>query len=88
MAAAKKGAPPVSESVLAAAQSNDRRRALIANRDKLAKAMDDPMNGGVLPQLSAQFRAVLEELDALPTPGAAKTELEKMRERRQERQGA
>jgi hypothetical protein len=50
---------------LTAAQSGDHRKALVALRDNLASALDaaDP---NVKAQLAAQYRAVLNELAALP----------------------
>jgi hypothetical protein len=50
---------------LSAAQANDHRAALVALRDDLAAALD-AAEPNVKAQLAAQYRAVLNELAALP----------------------
>lgn len=72
--------------VLAAAQSNNRRAALVALRDTLASAIDlaEPQ---VVAQLAGQLRQVLAELDALPAAGA-KSRTDELKERRAARRAA
>lgn len=62
MAAARK---PVPTSNLAAAQSGDRRAALVALRDTLARSMDE-CDPNMHAQIAGQYRATLAELAALP----------------------
>ncbi len=50
---------------LDAAQTNDRRAALIALRDSLAAAMDGA-EPNVMAQIAGQYRATLKELAELP----------------------
>lgn len=62
MAQARK---PVPATNLAAAQSGDRRAALVALRDTLARSMDE-CDANMHAQLAGQYRATLAELAALP----------------------
>lgn len=64
-----------------AARSNDRRAALVALRDKLAASIDACESGRDMAALSRQFTSVLDELDAMPDPGAAPSPVEAMRDR-------
>ena len=66
-----------------AAQTNSRRKALVALRDSLAAALDC-CESNMLPQLAGQYRATLVELDALPAEVVVTTpdELRKQREAR------
>lgn len=70
-------------STLEAAQTNDRRAALVAMRDALASAMDlaEPQ---VLAQLSGQLRAVLKDLAELPE-AKPESPLEAAKKKRAER---
>lgn len=55
-----------STSNLEAAQSGDRRKALLVLRDTLANQLDTT-NAQIHAQLAAQYRATLAELDEIPT---------------------
>jgi hypothetical protein len=55
-----------------AALTGDRRQALVAIRDSLARAMDDA-EPGVLAQLSGQLVRVLAEIDQIGTTREAST---------------
>jgi hypothetical protein len=74
------------ETVLAAAQSDDARRALVALRDGLAKAFD-AADVNLKPQISGQLRAVLADLAALPAEKKA-TPVDEIRARREARKAA
>jgi hypothetical protein len=67
-------------SVHAAAQTGNRRQALIAVRDSLARAMDDAVPA-VLAQLSGQLVRVLAEIDQIAAGGEAST-IDELRRRR------
>jgi hypothetical protein len=72
--------------VLPAAQSNDRRAALVALRDTLAEAIDlaEPQ---VVAQLAGQLRQVLAEIDSLPAAGV-KSLTDELKEKRAARRAA
>ena len=80
MAAARK---PVPTSNLAAAQSGDRRAALVALRDTLARSMDE-CDANMHAQIAGQYRATLAELAALPAV-EVKSKRDELRERRDAR---
>lgn len=62
----KPAAPPVeSTSNLVAARSNDRRAALVALRDTLARTLDE-CESNMVAQTAGQYRACLAELASLP----------------------
>ena len=56
---------PAPATNLAAAQSGDRRAALVTLRDTLARSMDE-CDANMHAQLAGQYRATLAELAALP----------------------
>lgn len=70
-------------SILEAAQSGDRRKALEASRDALAAAMDSA-EPSVIAQLAGQLRAVLKEIAEMPEV-VASSPLEKAKKARADR---
>jgi hypothetical protein len=54
--------------IAAAASTNDRRRTLIAMRDKLAADMD-AAPPAVVAQIAGRLAAILADIDALPVTG-------------------
>lgn len=66
--------------------SGDRRRALVALRDKLAAEIDVAPST-VVAQLAGQLTKVLAELDELPTAGKVST-LDELEKRRADRKSA
>jgi len=69
---------------LKTAQSGDRRRALEVLRDTLAAGLD-AVDPNVLPQLAAQYRATLADIEALPRVTAVIPKKDELRERRNAR---
>jgi hypothetical protein len=72
--------------VLAAAQSDDVRRALVALRDGLASSFDQA-DVNMRPQISGQLRAVLADLASLSS-GKKESVTDEIRARREARRGA
>lgn len=75
-APAKKRAPRkvVPKSVAAAAASNDRRQMLVALRNRIAQAIDDPKTAGpALAALIKQQRDIMAEIALIDRPAAAAT---------------
>lgn len=66
-----------------AAASGDRRAALEAMRDKLARDMDDAP-AAVVAQIAGRLQAVLADLEALP-PAKQRSQLDELAKRRKER---
>lgn len=64
-----------------AARENDRRKTLEALRDKLANTLDNCDSGRDIAALSKRLMEVMEELEALPEPGAKKNPAQAARER-------
>ena len=76
---------------LKAAQSGDRRSALIQARDTLAAAIDraEERGDGTIAQLAAQYRATLSDIEAIDggqKPGEV-SELDRIRRQREARGG-
>ena len=55
-----------------AVQSNDRRDALLALRDKIAATIDGTDSGRDIAALSKRLMEVMREIDALPDPEAGR----------------
>lgn len=72
----------VSVSFVDAVQSNDRRDALLALRDKIAATIDGTDSGRDIAALSKRLMEVMREIDALPDPGASEDPVEAMRRKR------
>lgn len=70
----------------AAAKSGDRRKALEALRDELARALEDA-DVAVKAQLAGQLRATLKDLDELPSV-SVDSSLEKARKKRADRRAS
>lgn len=70
----------------AAAKSGDRRKALEALRDELARALEDA-DVAVKAQLAGQLRATLKDLDELPSV-SVDSPLEKARKKRADRRAS
>lgn len=62
-------------------QSNDRRAALVALRDRLAEAIDGTDSGRDIAALSKRLMEVMAQIDALPDPQAEADPVEAMRRR-------
>lgn len=73
----------MTESIEAAAATNDRRATLIAMRDKLARDMDEAPPA-VVAQIAGRLAAVLEEIDGLPD-GQKVSPLDELNRRRHDR---
>ena len=69
---------PLLESV----QTNDRRSALVALRDRLAEAIDGTDSGRDIAALSKRMMEVMAQIDALPDPEAEADPVEAMRKRK------
>lgn len=78
--------PAVPVSIVVAAGSGDRRAALEALRDKLARDLDEAP-ASVSAQLAAQFRATVAELAELPVPGE-RSVVDDLERRRADRRAA
>lgn len=63
-------------------QSNDRRKALVALRDRLAEAIDGTDSGRDIAALSKRLMEVMAQIDALPDPAADDDPVEAMRRKR------
>ena len=63
-------------------QSNNRRKALEALRDRLAEAIDGTDSGRDIAALSKRLMEVMAQIDALPDPRAEADPVEAARERR------
>ena len=70
------------------AATNDRRKTLIALRDKLARTIDECESGRDIAALSKRLMEVMEELDALPDPKKEKNPVQLARMRAKERADA
>lgn len=68
-----------------AVSSNDRRAALLALRDSIARAIDGTDSGRDIAALSKRLMEVMEEIDSLPDPKAKGSPLEMERKRVAER---
>jgi hypothetical protein len=77
---------PVTGDLVAAAQSGDRRAALEALRDELARALADA-SVGVKAQIASQLRATLKDIADLPVAGKV-TPADEFRRRREARLAA
>ncbi len=73
----------MTDSIEAAAATNDRRATLIAMRDKLARDMDEAPPA-VVAQIAGRLAAVLEEIDGLPDAQKV-SPLDELNRRRQDR---
>jgi hypothetical protein len=73
----------MTDSISAAAATNDRRATLIAMRDKLAKDMDEAPPA-VVAQIAGRLAAVLEDIDGLPDAQKV-SPLDELNRRRQNR---
>jgi len=73
------------EGLVAAAASGDRRAALLALRDELARRLVDAERDAA--PLARQLTIVLEQIDALPVPGEA-SRVDDLAKRRQARRAA
>lgn len=69
---------PLLESV----QTNDRRSALVALRDRLAEAIDGTDSGRDIAALSKRMMEVMAQIDALPDPEAEADPVEAMRKKK------
>lgn len=65
-----------------AVQSNSRRDALVALRDKIAATIDGTDSGRDIAALSKRLMEVMAEIDALPDPGADDDPVEAARRKR------
>lgn len=63
-------------------KSNDRRKSLIALRNRLAKAIDATESGRDIAALSKRLMEVMAQIDALPDPDDREDQVEAMRRRR------
>lgn len=68
-----------------AVSSNNRRAALLALRDSIARAIDGTDSGRDIAALSKRLMEVMEEIDSLPDPKAKGSPLERERKRVAER---
>lgn len=66
-------------SVLDAAASGRRRDTLVALRDSIATAIDAEPSGRDIAALSKRLMEVMDEIEQLPDPGAAKSATDEMR---------
>ncbi len=72
----------------AAAKTNDRRKILIALRDRLAATLEKTSSGRDVAALSKRLMEVTEELDALPDPDAVSSSpIQRQQERVAKRRG-
>lgn len=60
-----------------AVQSNDRRDALVALRDKIAATIDGTDSGRDIAALSKRLMEVMAEIDGLPDGGGARSPLDR-----------
>lgn len=65
-----------------AVQSNDRRDALVALRDKIAATIDGTDSGRDIAALSKRLMEVMREIDALPDPEAEASPLDATKRKR------
>lgn len=71
-----------------AARSNDRRKTLLALRDKLASTIEACESGRDIAALSKRLMEVMAELDSLPDPSAPKNPIRAARARAASREDA
>lgn len=69
-------------SLTEAVSSNDRRKTLIALRDKLASTIDGTDSGRDIAALSKRLMEVTAELDSLPDPEADMSPVDKARKKK------